>query len=260
MQKRRLAQTDINVSVVGLGTVKFGRNQGVKYPAAFELPSDKDIVVLLETAREVGINFLDTAPAYGLSEERLGQLLIGKREEWIIGSKAGEEFINGESFFDFSESALIKSVERSLRRLKTDYLDILLIHSNGDDARIILEENVFQTLDKLKIEGKIRASGMSTKTIVGGKLAIDHSDAAMVTYNPSYREELEVINYAHQLNKAIFIKKGFASGHLQKIGSPAAALKFILAEQGVTSVIVGTSNPTHLRENVISYLDPSPQI
>ena len=154
MQKRCLSQTGIEVSVVGLGTVKFGRNQGVKYPTAFELPSDDEIVLLLNTARDLGINFLDTAPAYGLSEERLGKL-IDKREDWIIASKAGEEFTNGESQFDFSADALIKSVHRSLQRLKTDYLDILLIHSNGDDERIINEDQVFATLQTLKQAGKV---------------------------------------------------------------------------------------------------------
>lgn len=250
MQKRSLGQTGIEVSVVGLGTVKFGRNQGVKYPTAFELPSDKEILILLNTARELGINFLDTAPAYGISEERLGKLLKGNRHEWVLGSKAGEEFVDGDSLFDFSEAMLIKSVERSLKRLHTDYLDLLLIHSNGDDERIIHEDNVFLTLEKLKKAGKIRSYGMSTKTIVGGKLTLEHSDAAMVTYNPSYTDELELITYAHQLKKGIVIKKGFASGHLDKIGKPAEALQFILNEPGVSSVIIGTVNPKHLRENV----------
>lgn len=256
MQKRRLAN-NIDVSVVGLGTVKFGRNQGVKYPTAFELPSDKEVIHLLETARELGINFLDTAPAYGLSEERLGKLLIGQRKDWIIASKAGEEFIAGQSQFDFTASALAASVERSLRLLKTDYLDVLLIHSDGNDERIINEDAVFITLEKLQNAGKIRAYGMSTKTVAGGKLTLQYADIAMVTHNPSYTDEREVLEYAKQVNKGILIKKAFASGHLQKIGSPSNALNFILNEPGVTSVIVGTVNPNHLRENIAKLSDPA---
>lgn len=246
LQKRPLGDTGIAVSLIGLGTVKFGRNQGVKYPAAFTLPSDKEIERLLGVATDVGINLLDTAPAYGLSEERLGKLLQGQRHQWVISTKAGEEFVEGVSQFDFSRQAIQASVERSLRRLKTDYLDVVLVHSDGRDTALIDEENVFETLQMLKQQGKLRAYGMSSKTIDGGKKTIEHADVAMVTYNASYTDEREVIHYAEQCHKAVFIKKGLGSGHL-----PAAeALQFILAERGVTSVIVGTINPAHLRENV----------
>ncbi|OGT42351.1 MAG: aldo/keto reductase [Gammaproteobacteria bacterium RIFCSPHIGHO2_12_FULL_40_19] len=249
LQKRRLATTDIDVSVIGLGTVKFGRQQGVKYPTAFQLPTDKEAKILLNCARDLGINLLDTAPAYGVSEERLGKLLQGERQEWIISTKAGEEFVDGVSYFDFSKSALNASVDRSLKRLKTDYLDILFIHSNGDDERIIEEEDVFATLARLKNEGKIRAFGMSTKTVRGGLLTIANADIAMVTFNPNYTDEVEVIHAAKQQQKAIFIKKAFASGHLQNV-TVEETMQFIFNEPGVTSVIVGTINPAHLKENV----------
>jgi aryl-alcohol dehydrogenase-like predicted oxidoreductase len=246
LQKRRLGQTDIEVSTLGLGTVKFGRNQGVKYPHAFVLPSDSDIADLLAVAKELGINLVDTAPAYGISEERLGKALRGQRDHWVITTKAGEEFVEGESHFDFSKEAITNSVERSLQRLYTDYLDVVLVHSNGDDERIIHDNDVFTVLDQLKDAGKIRAYGFSGKTITGGKLAVDLSDVAMVSYNSQYTDEREVIHYAQQKQKGILIKKAFASGHL-----PAAdSLRFALAEPGVTSVIVGTLNAEHLKENV----------
>jgi len=78
----------MQVSPLGLGTVKFGRNQQVKYPTAFELPDDKQVLNILALARDLGINLLDTAPAYGLSQQRLGKLLSG-RQDWIIVSKVG---------------------------------------------------------------------------------------------------------------------------------------------------------------------------
>lgn len=249
MQKRRLANTNIDVSVIALGTVKLGRNQGVKYPSAFLLPSDKEAKTLLHVARDVGINLLDTAPAYGVSEERLGKLIQGERHDWVISTKAGEEFVNGESQFDFSKAAIRKSVERSLKRLKTDYLDIVLIHSNGDDERIITEENVFDTLAILKNEGKLRAYGMSTKTIQGGLLTLQYADIAMVTYHQDYTDEKEIIDLAHKNKKSIFIKKALASGHI-KTNSITENLQFILATAGVTSIVLGTINPVHLRENV----------
>ena len=97
---RPLGDTGIQVSALGLGTVKIGRNQGVKYPSGFSLPNDRQVIELLRQAREEGINLIDTAPAYGRSEERLGQLLHDRRD-WLICSKAGEEFRGGVSRYDF---------------------------------------------------------------------------------------------------------------------------------------------------------------
>lgn len=230
-----------------MGTVKFGRNQGVKYPAAFQLPSDEEIKNLLKCAKDLGINLLDTAPAYGSSEERIGKCLQGDRHDWLISTKAGEEFVDGKSFYDFSPAAITKSVERSLKRLHTDYLDIVLVHSNGEDERIIREDKVFATLADLKAAGKIRAIGMSSKTIAGGMLAVDDADLVMVTYNSECTEDKKIIQYAHQKQKGIFIKKAFASGHLKM--PVAESLSFVFAEPGVSSVIVGTINQEHLREN-----------
>jgi len=247
MKLNRVANTDLQVSLVGLGTVKFGRQYGVKYPHAFQLPTDQEILQLLDCAAEWGINLLDTAPAYGSSEERLGLLLQGQRDRWVIATKAGEEFDGENSHYDFSVSAITASVERSLKRLKTDYLDIVLIHSNGDDVKIIEQDKVFDTLDKLKVAGKIRAYGMSTKTIEGGLLAVEKSDIAMVSFSAAYTDEREVIQHAQALQKSIFVKKALESGYAQ---NPADAMRFAALEPGVTSVIVGTINPKHLRENV----------
>lgn len=253
MELRPLGNTGINISTLGLGTVKFGRNQGVKYPTAFDLPSDEQINILLDVCCELGINLLDTAPAYGTSEERLGRLLSPSiRSQWIIVTKAGEEFIDGNSYFDFSTSALIKSIERSLKRLNTDYLDCVLIHSNGDDKKIILEDEALHTLNQLKQKGLIRATGMSTKTIEGGLLALEHSDVVMATYHPLYIDEKPILDRALELKKGIFIKKGLLSGHLQQLNHPYPVkmnMNFILQHPAVSSIIVGTLNPQHLRQN-----------
>ncbi len=253
IKKTLLGDTGISVSPIGLGTVKFGRNQKINYPEAFSLPTDKEILVLLECAHELGINVLDTAPAYGISEERLGKLLGGERQNWVLCTKVGEEFINGESFFDFSADRVRTSVERSLKRLNTDYLDIVLVHSNGEDKKIIYQDAVFSTLNDLKKAGLIRAFGMSTKTIDGGLLAVDHSDVVMVTYNPAHTVEQSVIAHAKQKNKGVFIKKALASGHLEKIAGEnpiQTAMQFIFREPGVSSIILGTLNPSHLKYNV----------
>lgn len=247
--QRPLGSTGMTVSSLGLGTVKFGRNQGVKYPKHFELPSDQAIKALLDEARELGISLIDTAPAYGSSEERLGNLL-NERERWIIASKVGEEFTDGESHFDFSGTHTQRSIERSLSRLGTDYLDLVLIHSNGDDLQILQQTDCLATLLELKEKGLIRAVGMSTKTVAGGKLAASLCDAVMVTFNAAYTEEETVIDHAHAEGKAVIIKKAFNSGHAAQGPSGSQdALRFALGKTGVSSVIVGTINPMHLQSN-----------
>ncbi len=261
---RPLGDTDLTVSALGLGTVKFGRNQSMKYPAHFELPDDDTIRNLLAMARDHGINLIDTAPAYGSSETRLGELLTGPRTDWIIASKAGEQFDGQQSSFDFSPEHIRHSVHNSLKRLKTDYLDILLIHSDGNDQKIIEEDGVFDTLNTLKQAGLIRAGGMSTKTVAGGLKTLAQSDIAMVTYYPGYTDEVSVLDAAAQHQKGIFIKKGLASGHLEHESDSAdpitTAMQFVLGHPGVSSLITGTINPQHLAHNIAaarSVLDSS---
>jgi aryl-alcohol dehydrogenase-like predicted oxidoreductase len=262
MKFRSLGSTGMDVSVLGFGTVKLGRDQGVKYPGTFTIPDDREAQALLNLARDLGINLIDTAPAYGNSEERLGKLLKGQRQSWIIGSKCGEEFVNGASQFDFSEPHIVHSVERSLKRLNTDYLDLVLIHSDGNDLHILQNTPALETLANLKQQGKIRAIGMSTKTIEGGLLAARHSDVVMVTYNLHEQQESEVLDYCQQHHKGVLIKKALGSGHLPLVKNHpdpvATSLQFVLQHQGVSSVIIGTISPQNLRHNVECVLRYSP--
>ena len=243
---RPLCKTDIRLSPIGLGTVKLGRNTGVKYPQTFRIPDDSEAATLLALARDLGINLIDTAPAYGNSEERLGRLLRGQRKDWFICSKAGETFSDGESRFDFSPAAIRASVERSLTRLQTDYLDAVLLHSDGTDLAV-LATGALDELKEMKKEGKIGFTGLSGKTVAGGLAALQASDIAMVTFNLHEQEERPVLDYAAAHHKGIFIKKAFASGHT---ASPEASLRLVLRTPGTTSAIIGTINPDHLRDNV----------
>lgn len=244
---RSLGSTGIKVSPLGLGTVKFGRNTGVKYPHGFELPDDSLLDDLLAGARDLGINLIDTAPAYGDSEARLGKLLAHGRSDWILGTKVGETFDSNQSRWDFSAQATRTSIERSLRDLRTDYLDYVLVHSNGEDEKILRETDVLAVLADVKARGLIRAFGVSTKTRAGGLLALELADIVMVTYNMTYTDELQVIEKAHELGKGILVKKGLMSGHTDQ---PGLALKFVLDQPGVSSAIVGTINRQHLAANV----------
>jgi len=250
---RPLGKTGLLVSCLGLGTVKLGRNQGVKYPSGFELPTDFEAAAILDLASGLGINLIDTAPAYGISEERLGPLLKGKRDHWILCSKVGEEFEQGTSHFDFSPQHVRKSIERSLKRLQTDYLDLVLVHSDGNDLEIIHQFDTLGTLADLKKEGLIRATGMSTKTVEGGIEALHHSDVVMVAYNLNERAEARVLDEAQRLGKGALIKKALASGHLclQPGEDPITeSFRFVFSHPGVSSAIVGTINPLHLKANV----------
>jgi aryl-alcohol dehydrogenase-like predicted oxidoreductase len=252
--KRQLGQTGLDVSCLGLGTVKIGRNQEVKYPSSFPLPGDKEVSDLLATAKDFGINLIDTAPAYGSSEQRLGRLLT-QRDDWIICTKVGEEFTGGKSFFDFTAQHVNYSVERSLRNIQTDYLDIVLIHSDGRDEQIIQSTDCLEALTRLKEKGLVRAIGMSTKTALGGLMAVDKTDIVMVTYNPSNTDDAEAIAKAFSENKGVLVKKALNSGHdCNKPNQDGDAvvnnLNLVFSTQGVDSVIVGTINPEHLRQNI----------
>lgn len=250
---RALGTTGLRVSPLGLGTVKLGRSQGVKYPSSFEIPDDGKAANLLALSQDLGINLIDTAPAYGNSETRLGQLLHGQRDQWVIVSKVGEEFEQGLSHFDFSARHTRFSVERSLMRLQTDCLDLVLVHSNGDDLDILNHSDVYPTLSKLKEEGKIRGYGFSGKTPEGNRLALEQGDCIMVTYNLNERQEEAVIQEAALQHKGVLIKKALASGHacLAHDEDPVKrSFELLLRQPGVTSGIIGTINPHHLRENV----------
>ncbi len=247
LERRPLGNTGIDVSVLGLGTVKLGRNTNVKYPAAFDLPDDSVVIELLNAAQEAGINLIDTAPAYGAAEARLGALLPGKREDWVLASKVGEQFDGETSSYDFSPEACQASVHASLRRLKTDYLDIVLVHSDGRDAEIVESMGTLEALTDLKTRGLIRAIGLSCKSAEGGRIALPHVDVLMATINADYREEVGLVREAGALGVGVLIKKALNSGR----GSPEY-LRAIADAPGVSSIVLGTLSRDHLRANVLA--------
>ncbi len=237
------------LSRLGLGTVKFGRNTGVKYPGGdgFALPDDAQIDSLLDLCLDLGMTLLDTAPAYGSSEERLGQRLGVRRDKFFLMTKTGEEFDGAASRYDFSATHTRMSVERSLSRLKTDYLDCVLVHSNRDDVDVVTQTDVLPVLHRLREEGKLGLIGVSTYTVAGGLAALDHGDAVMVAHNSGYRDEAAVIAAAQQAGKAVFVKKALASGHSSDAG---ADLRFVLGTAGVTAAVIGSLTPANIRANV----------
>ena len=248
LPQRLFTTTGSSVSVLGFGTFKIGRNQGVKYPGGdgYSLPNDAEVSALIDACLESGINLLDTAPAYGTSEERLGKILGARRKDFFVVGKTGEEFDGISSKYIFTAEHTRMSVERSLKRLKTDYLDCVLVHSSRNDVEVIRDTEVLDALARLKSEGKIGSFGVSVHTQEGARMAMAHSDALMVEYNIENTSMAGVIAEAAALGKAVLIKKGLLSGHA---ADAAAEIRFILNTPGVTSLVIGTKTPRHILEN-----------
>ncbi|MGQ0634982.1 MAG: aldo/keto reductase [Planctomycetaceae bacterium] len=243
---RPLGRTGLTVSPIGFGAFKIGRNEGTKYPAGYELPDDAAVDRLLNGALDLGVTHIDTAPAYGTSEERIGRFLGGRRREFVLSTKVGEIFENGRSRYDFSDTAIRASVEQSLARMQTDVLDVIFIHAPADDVGVMRETDAVATLADLKRAGAVRAIGLSAKTIAGANHALDWADVLMVEYHPLDLSFAPVISAAAARDVGVVVKKGLASGCL-----PAeTAIPLILKTPGVTNLVIGGLNLDHLRQNV----------
>ncbi|AVS70200.1 NADP-dependent oxidoreductase [Paracidovorax avenae] len=149
MQYRRLGRSNLQVSALCLGTMMFGDQTGRDEAAA-----------IVADARERGVNFIDTADVYtrGASESMLGDLLAGQRHEWVLATKLGNRMSDRVNESHYSRSWMLREVESSLARLRTDHVDILYLHR--DFLGMDLEEPLF-ALDALLRAGKIRYWGVS---------------------------------------------------------------------------------------------------
>lgn len=252
---RPLGLTGLNVSPLGIGTVKWGRTEGLKH-GDFSLPDDRTCGALLEAALTSGVNVLDTAPAYGAAEERLGALLGSRRDSFSILTKTGEIFEDGKSSWDFTAGHTRRSVEESLRRLRTDRLEGVMLHCPPDDLAVIRNTGALEVLADLKREGKIRAIGISTMSLEGGLAAVPFCDVIMVAWNAWFREQEPVILAAAEAGCGVLLKKVLSSGNLQISGVPAGispaehSLRSALRLPGNPVVIAGTISQTHLGENI----------
>lgn len=246
MDQRRLGRSGPLVSSVGYGAFKIGRNQQTKYAAYYELPTDAEVSLLLNGLLDLGVNLIDTAPAYGFSEERIGRAISHRRAEFTLSTKVGETFADGRSTYDFSASAIETSVQRSLERLRTDVLDAVFIHATGDDSAILTQSDAISTLQRLRDRGLIRQIGLSAKTVAAAHAALDWADAIMVEYHLEDRSAEPVISAAQSRGIGVVVKKALASGKLP----PDEALKFVLSNPGVTSTVIGTLNLQNMSANL----------
>ena len=241
-----MARLTRSFSPLGYGAFKIGRNVGTKYAKAYELPDTASVERLLNGVLDLGINYIDTAPAYGASEERIGRAISHRRHEFLLSTKVGEFLESGVSRYDFSAAAVRKSVEASLRRLRTEVLDLVFIHADREDGRIVERTEVVPALLSLRDAGFVRGIGLSGHTAEGFRAALPWADAIMVTYHRDDATLAPVIDEAHHRGLAVMVKKGLASGRL-----PAAqAISFVLGNPAVTGVVVGSLSLDHLREDL----------
>ncbi len=152
MQYRRLGKTELNVSVIGFGASPLGN--------VFNDCDETEGIRSVHCAIDLGINFFDVAPFYGLTlaETRLGDALKGKRNDILLATKCGRYGLRD---FDFSYQRILDSADESLRRLKTDYVDLMQLHDIEFGSKEQVLNEAIPALQKIKASGKARFVGIT---------------------------------------------------------------------------------------------------
>lgn len=198
VNKVRIGQTDLHVNPIGLGTNAVGGHN--LYPNLDE-EVGKDLV---RTAISKGINFLDTAFIYGpkRSEELIGEVLkeTGNRSDIVIATKGAHKFVGNDVVIDNSPAYLKQSVEDSLKRLQTDYIDLYYIHFPDENTP---KDEAVGALKELKDQGKIKAIGVSNFSI--DQLKEANKDGYVDVYQGEYNlfqrdAERDILPYAAENN------------------------------------------------------------
>ena len=242
--------------------------------------SDGQAETILRAALDAGINYIDTSIDYGLSEERIGRYIAHRRDNYYLASKCGclvgaPPAPRGErSPHVFSRENIIAGVEQSLRRMKTDYLDVVQFHISP--SRQTLEENgALDALLQLQAAGKVRFIGMSgTLPNLRDHIAMGIFDVFQVPYSAVEREHEDVISRAAEAGAGIVIRGGAAKGApstekqtglqwdrwqraqlddlLDGMTSVEFVLRFTFSHPHMQTTIVGTVNPAHLQANLVA--------
>lgn len=282
VQRRVYGRLGKMVSEIGFGAWQLGNGRDWG-----QQTTEADAIALVHAALDQGVNLFDTAPGYGLghSEEILGHALVGHRQDVVINTKAGHD-ADGRS--DFSPDGLRASIEGSLRRLRTDYLDSVLLHNPPEDC-LHGDSAQMQTLMALRQEGKVLAFGASVDSARDMRTVIDTSEAGVleVLFNVFHQETADAFALAKEREVAILIKVPLDSGWLsgkydrssvftdiRRRWSPdvlerrfdlldrirpmetaenslaQVAIAFILGHTAVTSVMPGIKSLAQLQENV----------
>jgi aryl-alcohol dehydrogenase-like predicted oxidoreductase len=279
---RTLGRTGADVTVLSYGAMELrGRPRGPEI-------ADQDAGRLLNAVLDGGINLIDTSPDYGRSEELIGNYIGHRRDEFFLASKCGCPLEPPADLpppypHDYSAGNVRADVEQSLRRLRTDRLDLVQVHMSPSKAT--LEENhTVETLKDLQAEGKVRFIGMSgILPNLPEHIAMGVFDVFQIPYSAVQRNHEELVTEAAATGAGTFIRGGAARGAASEDknwqtgplsqdpgvaqrnweGSGIAALlseagmsnmefilRFTLSHPGLSTTIVGTSNPAHLAGNI----------
>lgn len=265
MEKRALGQTGMQVSVLGFGGSEIG------YGGASAAIVDR----LLGGALDAGLNVIDTAECYLTSEELIGQAVAGRRREFYLFTKCGHAA--GFDLPDWSPTLLEKSIERSLKRLRTNYLDLLQLHSCA--LEILKRGDVIEVLRRARERGQTRSIGYSGDG-EAALYAVESGafDTLQTSINIADQEALELtLPRARARQMGVIAKRPVANAVWKHAEKPddsyvevywerlaklnyeflrgemrsavATALRFTLSQSGVHTAIVGTMQPGRWREN-----------
>ncbi len=280
MMKKSYGKQKTSVSLLGFGAWPLG-NQ-----AYGKTMTENEGIALINKALEAGVNFFDTAPNYanGRSEMILGQALKGRREEVVINSKFGH---HPDGTIDFDENKIAASLKGSLERLKTDYLDSLLLHNPSMDV-LAGKTKHFDILKDLKQKGLIKAYGVSIDTETELKAVLKRNDIEVIEllFNIFSQSTRHLLDQIKEQNIALIIKvpldSGWLSGKYHKDSrftdikqrwrkadlirrdnlikqlektlndriSPKYALGFIKQYDAVTTIIPGIRNQAQLKDHL----------
>jgi aryl-alcohol dehydrogenase-like predicted oxidoreductase len=260
MKRRLLGRTGLDVAPIGLGGYPLG---GVNLAAGwdpFAPEGRRTAIATILRAIELGINYLDTAPGYGdgNSESIFGEALVGRRDEVVLATKCP---------WNVDAAAVTRSVEASLRRLRTDRLDVVQFHGGmfeASDVAHILDEGPLDALQRARDAGKVRFLGFSCEEPWTARplIASGQFDVVQLRYNLIYQSAaLHALSEARDAGLGVAIMRPMTSGILQrtlrslKPEWPTAeiyelALKFVLADSRVSVANVGMRWPAEVERNV----------
>jgi aryl-alcohol dehydrogenase-like predicted oxidoreductase len=281
MIKRTLGRTGLQVSALGLGTVELGMDYGIKVSGDYGQPAVADAIRLVHAALEAGLNYIDTARAYGQSEMVLGQALQQRREQVILATKVATRLPDGSlPTGQALKQRMLADLEASLRELQTDYVDVWQLH-NLDAVLFDQLDLVAEVFAKAQADGKVRFVGASTygAELPLAALQIDLFDLLQVTYSVlDQRLADQVFSLAAQKGVGIVVRSVLLQGVLTERGdhlpdhleplrqrsrqfrqlvadstmvTPAQiAIAFALAQPHISTVLVGMRTESELHENL----------
>lgn len=217
MQYQEFGKTGLKVSKLCLGTWGIGG-------AGWDSYSDESRMDAIKAALECGINFIDTAPAYnaGKAECYVGEILnkLKKRREVVISTKCGNKFVDGKYLRCGSKESILKQCDESLKNLKTDYIDIYLVH--WPDPDVELEETI-DAVSTLKKEGKILHAGVSnfSKEQIEEAQKYCKIEAFQPQYSLADRKDEKLIRWAYEQGLGIMtygtLGGGILTGNYRKL-------------------------------------------